>query len=193
MAPRPALRSPGSPPPCGSGPLPTQPAAAFSRGDRKGARRALPMHPPPACSGGHRHPLLCPCPTAPWCSLPSQPRGGSFQGSAAWRTLLSLTQASSLWASESISPTLGYSPPRFNTSRVQAERAHRPGSLSRGLSSQLQGPQQGLSGLSRSGHPLAGSVLPLLPASGPSVWATDVPAFRGPACQEGGSAAPRQP
>ena len=120
---------------------------------------------------------------------PFPAKGRVLPGSAAWMTLLSLTQASSLWASESISPTLGY----FNTSRVQAERAHRPGSPSRGLSSQLQGPQQGLSGLSHSGHPLAGSVLPLLPTSGPSVWATDVPAFRGPACQEGGSAAPRQP
>ena len=69
----------------------------------------------------------------------------------------------------------------------------RPSSPGGGLSSKLWGPRKGLLGHSHSGPHLAEAVLPLLPSSGTSVWAVDEPAFRGRACQEGGSAAPRQP
>ena len=103
--PSPSSSCPGIPPPCSSGQrLVTAGAAPRSQeprlpsshpasgsvlrgGDRKGARRALPMHRPPACSGGHWHPSSA---CAPWLpgasSLPSQgaglsraqPRGGPY-------------------------------------------------------------------------------------------------------------------
>lgn len=94
---------------------------------------------PPRRGIGKGPGVLCPCTDhqpalgdtgtpplpAPHSSL-VQPRGGSFQGSAAWRTLLSPTQASSLWASESISPTLGGSPPCFSTSRPRGHTGPAP-------------------------------------------------------------------
>lgn len=62
-----------------------------------------------------------------------------------------------------------------------------------GLGSELWELGQGLLGQRQSGCRLTGVTPPLLPALGSSVLAMDEPAFKGHACQQGGSLAPRQP
>lgn len=59
-----------------------------------------------------------------------------------------------------------------------------------GLGSELWQLGQGLLGQRQAGRRLAGATPPLLPALGSSVWATDEPAFKGRACQEGGALSP---